>query len=84
MPKCLEKVCLTKRHYYDFATETKGIYCSKHKKEDMIDVTSKPCIEDKCFIRPIYNFATETEGIYCKKENMIDIVNKNNLEKSCF
>ena len=38
MPKCLEKDCLTKKPLYNLHTETKGIYCSVHKKENMMNV----------------------------------------------
>ena len=32
--------------------ETKGLYCSVHKKEGMVNVTIKTCIED--LFRPVH------------------------------
>ena len=35
--KCFEEGCF-KQPSYNLPTETKGIYCSAHKKENMINV----------------------------------------------
>ena len=76
MPKiCIEDGCL-KYPSYNFATETKGIYCSVHKKKNMRNIRDKKCIEEGCLKLPSYNLHTETKAIYCnahKKENMINI-----------
>ena len=38
-PKCI--TCNKKRPYFNLATESKGLYCFKCKKSNMIDVNSK-------------------------------------------
>jgi glycogen debranching enzyme len=64
---------------YNYKDEKQGKYCSKHKKENMIDVISKRCKEQDCETRPSYNYKYEKTPQYCskhKKENMIDVKNK--------
>ena len=83
--KCLEEKCNT-RPNFNFQTEKVGIYCSEHKKENMIDVKNKRCLEEKCNTRPNFNLQNEKVGLYCKKhkkENMIDVVSKSCLEEKC-
>ena len=43
--------------------EIKGLYCSKHKLQGMVDVKHKTCIE--CKKQPVFNKEGETKGIYC-------------------
>ena len=53
--------------------ETKGVYCAEHKKEGMIDIKSKRCIENECTVRPRFNNLSYPP-IYCsqhKKGGMI-------------
>ena len=44
---CLEKGCY-KIPNFNFYNETKSLYCAKHKKENMINVTTKRCFEEGC------------------------------------
>jgi hypothetical protein len=63
-----------------------GLYCKTHKKENMVDVKSKKCIELDCNKVSNYNLPYEKYGLYCvkhKKENMVDIKNKKCKEKNC-
>ena len=77
--KCCEYNC-DKRPSFNLPTETKGLYCADHKKENMINVIEKRCcIEEGCIKRPSFNLPTETKGLYCvdhKKENMICVTVK--------
>ena len=73
---CQEKEC-TKRPYFNVQGETKALYCATHKKEGMMDVVNKTCIE--CTKRPVFNIEGQTIGLYCvthKKNGMINIVSK--------
>ena len=55
--------CL-KQPNYNFITETKGIYCTQHKKTDMVDVVHKHrCLEENCLKIPCFNFDSENKGI---------------------
>ena len=78
-PLCLD---CPKRASFNVEGETSGIYCTKHKKDKMIDVTERrECLE--CKTRPNFNLDGETIALYCmrhKKENMVDIVNKKCLK----
>jgi hypothetical protein len=69
---CQQGNCKT-RASFNFEGETKAVYCSEHKKENMVNVKSKTCIFENCKTRPSYNYANETTPIYCclhKKKNM--------------
>jgi hypothetical protein len=75
-----------KQPSYNIPTEIKAIYCNEHKKENMIDIKNKRCIEDGCMKHPIFNLPTEIKAIYCnehKKENMIDIKSKRCIQDGC-
>ena len=77
---CNELNCMVIPNF-NVESKTKGLYCSKHKKDGMTDVITKTCLE--CKKQPSFNIDGETKGLYCsthKKEGMIDIKNKTCLE----
>ena len=83
--KCIFENC-KKQSSFNFENEKNAIYCSQHKKENMIDIKSKKCIFENCKIIPLYNFENEKNAIYCsqhKKENMIDIKHKKCIFENC-
>jgi hypothetical protein len=83
--RCLHENCLT-RPTFNYPTETKGIYCSQHKLENMICVTVKRCLHENCLVQPTFNYSTETKGIYCsqhKLENMISVHIKKCQHSKC-
>ena len=66
------------RSNFNFSGEKYGIYCSDHKKENMIDVKSKKCIVCNKK-RPNFNFEEQKNPTHCKNcklENMVDITHK--------
>ena len=78
--KCKEKNC-NDQPSYNLKGETKSLYCSKHKKQGMINVTTKRCLE--CDIIPSYNLKGEKKPLYClmhKKEGMVNIRSKKCVE----
>ena len=81
--KCKEKNCNDKPSY-NLKGETKPLYCSKHKKDGMIDIRSKRCIE--CDVIAIFNIVGEKNGLYCAKhkiDGMIDVKNKACIYEGC-
>ncbi len=85
MVKCFEINCYI-RAYFNYKNEKTAIYCSSHKKDDMIDIISKKCIEENCDKIPTFNYKNEKTAIYCKthkKDDMIDIINKKCIEEKC-
>ena len=44
-----------------------GIYCNKHKKNDMINVITKECIEYGRNVQALYNFSEYSVRLYCSK-----------------
>lgn len=85
--KCKEENCKV-TPCFNYKGETKGLYCSKHKLEKMIDVRNinKLCQENNCNIRASYNYEGQKKGIYCathKKEHMFNVIDKTCCEKGC-
>ncbi len=75
-PYCVNDGC-KKQAYFNLENETKGLYCSTHKLDGMIDVRNKKCRD--CKKQAYFNFEGETTGLYCsthKKDDMIDVKNK--------
>jgi hypothetical protein len=82
---CIEKNCNVNA-CFNFLNEQKRLYCSKHKKEGMINIVSKKCLEEHCNKQPNFNLQGIKEGIYCsehKKDSMIDVKNKKCIELEC-
>ena len=80
---CKEKDCKI-QPVFNKEGETKALYCSAHKKEGMVDVKSKTCLE--CKKRPAFNKKGETKALYCsqhKLEGMIDVKNKTCITEGC-
>jgi hypothetical protein len=74
------------RSIYNIEGEKKALFCSVHKKEGMVNVLSKKCMEIDCKTRPAYNIEGENQTLYCfthKKEGMIDVKNKTCMEIDC-
>ena len=64
---------------FNIKGETKGRFCSEHKKPNMIDVKNKTCEFDGCLKQPSFNIKGETKGRFCsehKKPDMIDVKHK--------
>jgi hypothetical protein len=73
--RCIEPNC-TKNPVFNLPTETKGIYCSEHKKENMIDIRNKNCQNKKCKELAIFGLANK-RAQFCnihKQPNMINLV----------
>jgi len=81
MPKTCEYPDCHKIPRFNIPTNKCGLYCSEHKKYNMVDVVTKKCSKPDCYAYPKYNFAHKTGGLYCyehKTKNMINV-----LERLC-
>jgi hypothetical protein len=79
--KCLE---CAKSALFGFE---KPLYCSEHKKDNMMNIVTKTCIYENCKIIPCYNYKDKKNGLYCKKhklENMVDVKSAHCIEEGCF
>ena len=57
----------------------KGLYCNAHKKQNMVNVLSKKCAEERCNKNPGFNYPDQSKGLYCvshKKEGMINLLKR--------
>ena len=82
---CIHEDCKI-RAYFNKEGETKGIYCSPHKLEGMVNVITPTCIHEGCKKIPAYNQEGETKGIYCaehKKEMMVDVITPTCIQGGC-
>ena len=83
--KCLETEC-NKRPNFNIPSERQAIYCFKHKKIGMENVTNKKCLEPDCNKIPSFNIISESQGVYCfkhKKIGMENVTTKKCLEQDC-
>ena len=77
-PKCKFDGCET-QPTFNMEDKKIGLYCSKHKKDGMVNVTHKRCIFDGCRKQPHFNYEDSKAGLYCsnhKLNGMIDVKNK--------
>ena len=61
---CKEDGCI-KYPNFNIKGEIKALYCSEHKKENMIDIKHRQCFEENCIKRPHFNIVGKTQGLYC-------------------
>ena len=54
--------------------DQKARFCTKHKKENMVNVKNKQCIIEGCITRPCFNF-NGFKPIFCSKHKIIGMVN---------
>jgi hypothetical protein len=82
---CIFENCKT-RPIFNYQNEKKGIYCSSHKLDGMINVRSKTCINPNCKKIPTFNYHNEKTAIYCsshKLDEMINVRSKTCINPNC-
>jgi len=91
MVNVIDKTCIHEgcniQPKYNFEKEKKGLYCSSHKLDGMIDIKNKTCIHEGCKIQPNYNNEGSIKALYCfshKLNGMIDIKNKKCKSNLCY
>ena len=83
---CKQDGCPIKQCCFNYLGEKKGLYCSEHKFEGMVNVVDKTCVHPGCRTRPSCNFIGENKKLYCKThklEGMIDVSNKPCIYPGC-
>ena len=95
--KCEENTCET-RPTFNYINEKKGIYCSIHKKDKMVDVKSKRCINCNLFCvkkrnnylcfycNPVKSKRVKTKEIEVKKLlelNNIQFIHDKQISNEC-
>jgi len=82
---CRNGNCKIQPHF-NFEGEIKGLYCSIHKLDGMVDVVHKTCIHLNCKTRPQFNVEGEIKGLYCsihKLDGMDDVTHKTCIHLNC-
>ena len=77
---CIYPEC-KKQPAFNLEGKTQGIYCIKHKKEDMVNVISVICIHIDCKKQPRFAIEGEIKPIYCSKHKLKGMVNV--TDKTC-
>jgi len=77
--KCNEYNCNTVAFFNYEGSHNDGLYCSKHKRDMMIDVVTKKCIYHECIYHecrkvPSFNYVGQTSRIYCSTHKMPGMV----------
>jgi len=72
---CRQQNCKIKYPVFNYYGESKGLYCSTHKLERMIDVKSPKCKQNDCNKRPTFNYNRESKGLYCSTHKLEEMIN---------
>ena len=70
---CYRKAC------YNHIGQNTALYCSSHKMENMINVTTGKCSHHDCHKYPSFNYEHEKRGMFCythKKAGMVNVIEK--------
>lgn len=73
---CAEEGCKT-RPSIGVEGSKVGVYCRRHAKEGMVDVTTRRCAFEDCSKLPNFGYQGIKERLYCRqhaKKGMVDIV----------
>ena len=71
---------------YNLEGKTKGLYCSTHKLDKMVNIISKSCIYENCKVIPSYNLEGNKKPSHCsthKLEKMINVITKKCIYDNC-
>jgi len=74
---CKEENCSTSAKY-NVLFQKPALYCCKHKKDGMVNISTKYCIENDCYLTPSFNYENLPKR-FCKihkKDNMINVKHK--------
>jgi len=71
---CVHEGC-NKRPNFNTPGSSKGLYCSDHKKDGMVDVKNKRCEHEGCDKQPVFNLLGSSKGLYCAIHKMDGMVN---------
>ena len=82
--KCIYENCIIQPSF-NKKGEKSGLYCLKHKDDDMINVTCVICNYENCIKRATCNFKGKTKLLYCSehKEKGMIIISKVCIYDDC-
>lgn len=83
MPKCKVQNCTVKRAIFNFPNEERGVCCSKHKENGMIDLFRVRCKHEGCMIQPVFNLPNKCNGILCNKHKKDGMINVHDKDRVC-
>ena len=70
---CKEKNCKITPNF-NILGQSRGLYCSNHKLDNMFNVRIKTCLFDGCKIHPVFNIAGNSKGLYCSKHKLDNMI----------
>ena len=78
--KCIQDGCDTYANF-NILGEKRRLYCTTHKKTNMVNIVNKTCKYEKCNKIPAFNYVNETVGLFCLKHKNLEMVNV--ISKRC-
>ena len=72
--KCNYEGCNTISSF-NLITETIGLYCAKHKLDNMVNILNMKCIHIGCGRLSRFNLPNEKPGLYCSNHKLVNMVN---------
>lgn len=73
-PLCLHSRC-AKQPTYNFEGIKPAVYCRKHAKDDMVNVSARRCLHKECRTQPSFNVEGRKSGAYCLQHAKNGMVN---------
>jgi hypothetical protein len=83
--KCTHTDCKVSANF-NYPGIIRAIYCTKHKKDGMINVTGKKCEHAGCLVSPSFNIPSEKRGRFCaehKRDGMLNVLIPRCIEAGC-
>jgi hypothetical protein len=68
---------------FNYPIEKKGICCSKHKEDGMIDLFRVRCKHEGCMIQPSFNSPNSFIGIFCNEHKEPGMINVKDKDRVC-
>jgi hypothetical protein len=84
-PRCIHENCDLIPNY-NKKGEKKGLYCSEHKLDFMVDIKHDLCMYENCEIRGSYNYKGNKKGLYCSEhrlDNMYNVISPRCIHENC-
>lgn len=77
---CIHDGCMTTASF-NYMNEKKALYCTRHKKENMVNMKIKRCVHDECSRRAYFNYVGEKKVLYCAKHKREGMISKSKKRK---
>ena len=74
MPNRCNHAGCTSQPVFNIQGQKRGIFCSVHKLDGMVDVMTRRCEYAGCTTQPTFNIQGQNRGIFCSKHKSVTMV----------